>query len=136
MNYKKTFPNIHQTVKIGRGVIISSLFPKEIIIKENTFLMGDVAIGGKTTIGKNCAIGTRAQFISTTHIWGEKKLRKIKTKPIVIGDWVWVGTNTVIMGGVTIGNNSIIGANAVVTHNIKPNLIVAGVPAKVIGKVK
>ncbi|WP_288633368.1 DapH/DapD/GlmU-related protein [uncultured Megamonas sp.] len=55
-----------------------------------------------------------------------------KTKPIKIGNHVWIGTRVTILKGVTVGDNAIIAAGAVVTHDVPANSIVAGVPAKVI----
>lgn len=55
-----------------------------------------------------------------------------KTKPIKIGNHVWIGTRVIILKGVTIGDNAIIAAGSVVTKDIPNNTIVAGVPAKVI----
>jgi maltose O-acetyltransferase len=55
--------------------------------------------------------------------------------PITIGDNVWIGANATICPGVTIGNNVVVGAGAVVTKNVVDNVVVAGVPAKVIRKV-
>lgn len=54
------------------------------------------------------------------------------TKPITIGNDVYIGNNVIILPGVEIGNNVIIGAGAVITKNIPNNSVVAGVPAKVI----
>lgn len=53
-------------------------------------------------------------------------------KPITIGDNVWIGYRAMILKGVTIGNNSVVAANSVVTKNVPPNCIVAGNPAKII----
>ena len=58
-----------------------------------------------------------------------------KDKAVSIGDDVWIGFNAVIMKGVTIGEKSIIGAGAMVLHDVPPYTIVGGNPAKVIGKV-
>ena len=57
-------------------------------------------------------------------------------KPIVLEDNVWLGGDVKITGGVTIGKNSVIGAGSVVTADIPPNVIAAGVPCKVIRKVE
>lgn len=58
--------------------------------------------------------------------------RPLHSKPIVIGDNVWIGEGVAIMPGVEIGDNVIIGANAVVTHSFPKNVVIAGVPAKII----
>lgn len=57
-------------------------------------------------------------------------------KPITIGNNVWVGGNCIILPGVTIGDNSVIGAGSVVTKDVPENVIVAGNPAKVIKEIK
>lgn len=54
------------------------------------------------------------------------------TKPIVVGNNVYIGTNAIILLGVTIGNNVVIGAGAVVTKDIPDNSVAVGVPARVI----
>jgi acetyltransferase-like isoleucine patch superfamily enzyme len=56
----------------------------------------------------------------------------IKTKPVRIGDNVWIGMNAIILKGVTIGDNSVIGAGAVVTKDVPANVVVAGNPAQII----
>lgn len=59
--------------------------------------------------------------------------RKLISKgEIVIGENVWIGDKATILGGVSVGDNAIIGANSVVTKNVPPNCVVAGVPAKII----
>jgi maltose O-acetyltransferase len=59
-----------------------------------------------------------------------------KEKPVVIGNDVWIGAGVIILSGVTIGECSVIGAGAVVTKNVEPFTIVAGVPARKIKDVK
>ena len=54
------------------------------------------------------------------------------TKPIIIGNNVYIGNNVILLPGVTIGNNVIIGAGSVVSKNVQDNSVIAGVPAKVI----
>ncbi len=53
-------------------------------------------------------------------------------KPIHIGKNVWIGSGAIVLPGVTIGDNSIVGAGSVVTKNVEPNSVVAGNPAKFI----
>lgn len=87
------------------------------------------------TIGKNCHITKGVSFI--THDGGTLLFRdKIPdlevTKPIVLGDNVYVGINTLILPGVTVGSNCIIGAGSIVTRDVPDNSVVAGVPARVV----
>lgn len=56
----------------------------------------------------------------------------MSSKPVCIGNDVWIGEGVCIMPGVTIGDNVIIGANAVVTHSFPKNVVIVGVPAKII----
>lgn len=50
----------------------------------------------------------------------------------IVGNHVMIGSGACILGNITIGDNTIIGANAVVTHNVPPNVVVAGNPARII----
>ncbi|MBQ7870222.1 MAG: hypothetical protein IJ355_07850 [Prevotella sp.] len=52
--------------------------------------------------------------------------------PVVIGNNVWLGNNVCIMPGVTVGDGAIVGANSVVTHDIPPHSVAAGIPAHII----
>ena len=60
---------------------------------------------------------------------------RIGTSPIHIGDNVWIGMNAVVLKGVTIGDNSIVAAGAIVTQNVPPNTIVAGNPARIVKEI-
>lgn len=87
------------------------------------------------TIGDNVYITSGCQFI--THDGGTLILRKEVpdleyTAPISIGNDVYIGLNSTILPGVTIGNRVIIGAGSIVTNDIPDNSVVAGVPARVI----
>ena len=108
--------------------------------------VGDVVIGDYTRIGiHNTIIGpvcigshvNLAQGITVTalnHNFEDKEKRideqGITTKPIIIGDDVWIGANAVILPGVTIGKHCVVAAGAVVTKDVPDNTIVGGVPAK------
>ncbi len=110
--------------------------------------VGDVTIGDYTRIGIHCTvigpvcIGSHvnlAQGITVTalnHNFEDTSKRideqGINTKPIVIGDDVWIGSNAVILPGVTIGRHVVVAAGAVVTKDVPDNCVVGGVPAKVI----
>ena len=112
--------------------------------------VGDVVIGDYTRIGiHNTIIGpvtigshvNLAQGITVTalnHNFEDKNKRideqGVSTKPVVIGDDVWIGANAVILPGVTIGKHAVVAAGAVVTTDVPENTVVGGVPAKVIKK--
>ena len=84
----------------------------------------------KITIGNNCKFGANALIMD-----GDAHFEDSRTSPpssITIEDNVWIGANACIKKGVTIGQNSIIGMNSVVTHSIPANCIAAGNPCKII----
>ena len=113
--------------------------------------VGDVIIGDYTRIGlHNTIIGpvtignhvNLAQGITVTalnHNFEDPNKRideqGISTMPVVIEDDIWIGANAVILPGVTIGHHSVVAAGAVVTKNVPPHSLVAGVPAKVIKQI-
>ena len=82
-----------------------------------------VTIGNHVLIGANCQIGDRDDHSNRY---------ASQSKPIEIKDHVWLGMNVTMLKGVTIGENSIIGANSLVTKDIPANCIAGGVPCKVI----
>ena len=113
--------------------------------------VGDVTIGDYTRIGIHCTvigpvcIGNNvnlAQGITVTalnHNFKDATRRideqGISTKPVVISDDVWIGANAVVLPGVIIGTHCVVAAGAVVTKDVPPHSLVAGVPAKVIKQI-
>jgi maltose O-acetyltransferase len=93
--------------------------------------------GDALSIGDNVMISHSASVLSGSHYYDEKIPMRdlVKDTPIVIGNNVWIGAGARIVGGNTIGDDVIIGANAVVTKSIPSNSVAVGVPAKVIKKV-
>ena len=88
----------------------------------------------KITIGDRVLLGPNVHLYTTTHPTStESRASGLQLiAPIVIEDDCWIGGNTVIMPGVTIGSGSVIGAGSVVTKSIPANVIAAGAPCKVI----
>lgn len=88
------------------------------------------------SIGRECVIADRVMFIDFDHIVEdpEQAIRKqgLYSKPVRVGNNVWIGYGAAILRGVTIGDGAVIGTNAVVTKDVPPNAIVGGVPAKVL----
>jgi acetyltransferase-like isoleucine patch superfamily enzyme len=103
------------------------------IIGPNTRIMAatQVRIGARCMISWNCSI-----FDSIGHrMWLEGQDEMEMEAPITIGDDVWIGPYTVIMKGVNIGNNCVVGAGSVVRRDVPPNTLVYGNPARPAGKV-
>lgn len=83
-------------------------------------------------LGRNFLFAPGVKLISSNHD-SKNHSQSIASKPIIIGDNVWIGTNVVILPGVEIGNYCVIGAGSIVTKSFKQNnLIIAGNPAKII----
>lgn len=89
---------------------------------------GDVTIGDHVMIASHCAINTVSHH--TTRFDIPMSQQGIYTAPVVIEDDVWIGIGAVILQGIRVGKGSVIGAGAVVTRDIEPGTVVAGVPAR------
>ena len=88
----------------------------------------------KIKFGKKCFVGPNCGFYTALHplVATDRNAGFEQAKPITIGDNVWIGGNVVVLPGVTIGNNSVIGAGSVVTKDIPAGVIAYGNPCKVI----
>jgi len=84
------------------------------------------------SIGKNCDIAPEVAFMTGSHDVGDSNRRAGRgyCTSIVVEDGCWVGTRVTILGGVTVGHGSVIGAGALVIKDVPPNCVVAGVPAR------
>jgi len=83
-------------------------------------------------IGDKCQIGSYACMMDNDYHQVDDREKPGESAPIVLERNVWLGVRVVILKGVTIGENSVIGAGSVVSRSIPPNCLAAGVPAKVI----
>jgi acetyltransferase-like isoleucine patch superfamily enzyme len=93
-------------------------------------IIGPVTIGSHVNLAQGITVtALNHNFADTTHRIDEQG---ISTKPVIIGDDVWIGANAVILPGVTIGRHSVVAAGAVVTADVPDNTVVGGVPAKAI----
>lgn len=92
---------------------------------------------GKVTIGENAQIAPNVSIYTAGHpIHPESRNSGYEYGiPITIGDNVWIGGNTVILPGVHIGNNVVIGSGSVVTKDIPDNMIAAGNPCRIIREI-
>jgi acetyltransferase-like isoleucine patch superfamily enzyme len=87
-------------------------------------------------IGEQCVIADRAMFIDFDHGMTEVerpiRVQGIYKRDTVVGSNVWVGYGACVLRGVRVGDNAVIGTNAVVTRDVPANAVVGGVPAKVL----
>ena len=90
---------------------------------------------GGIYIGDNTLIGHQVVFATINHDEDPYKRASMFFKPIHIGKNVWIGAHATILPGVNIGDGAIIGAGAVVTKDVEPYTVVAGVPGRVIKKI-
>ena len=92
---------------------------------------------GGIQIGREVLLANDVQLICGNHTFSRRDLpiraQPPIERPIVIEDDVWLGASVIVLGGVTVGKGSVVGAGAVVTHSIPPYSIARGVPAKVVG---
>ncbi|ASU80813.1 sugar O-acetyltransferase [Actinopolyspora erythraea] len=86
------------------------------------------------TIGEDCQIGPNVQLLTPTHPL-EPRARRDKLEaasPIAVGDNVWLGGGCIVLPGVTVGEDSVVGAGAVVTRDVPAGVVVVGNPARVV----
>jgi acetyltransferase-like isoleucine patch superfamily enzyme len=131
------------TIEIGDGVVLrSALLPLElatnvggrITIGAESFINYGTAIGaaGDLRIGERVNIAPFVTIFDTTYHDPYDRKRVPPAREVTICDDVFIGAKASIMPGVTIGEGAIVATGAVVTHDVRPFTIVAGVPAKVV----
>lgn len=127
--------------KIGKCRIYEGVtfwYPYRIQIGNNVSLNEFIYLSGYggISIEDNVRVGTRATFISSDHIFNDKKTpifqQGLQGAPIIIEEDVWIGANVTILKGVRIGKGSIIAAGSVVTSSVPEYSIYGGIPAKLI----
>jgi acetyltransferase-like isoleucine patch superfamily enzyme len=116
------YTNFGKFIKIGKNVFINHAC---------SFLdMGGI------TIEDEVLIGPKVNLITENHPIDPNNRRALMTKPIVIKRKAWIGAGATILPGVTVGENAIVAAGAVVSKDVPDNTIAGGVPAKVIKRIE
>src|SRR6476620_11050733 len=109
-------------------------FGKNIRVGKNVFINHccEFMDRGGITLEDDVLIGPKVNLITISHPVEPSRRRSTFCAPILIKRNVWIGVGASVMPGVTIGENAIVAANAVVTRDVEANTIVGGIPAKVI----
>jgi len=111
----------------------------DVIIGDHTRIGLHNTIIGPVTIGSHVNLAQGITITALNHNFSDAKKRideqGVNTTPVVIEDDIWIGANAVILPGVTIGQHSVVAAGAIVTKDVPPHSLVAGVPAKVIKQI-
>lgn len=107
---------------------------KNITIGKNVFINSGCRFQdqGGITIGNDALIGHNAVLATLNHGLAPDERQNLYPAPISIGKNVWIGANATILPGVTIGDNAVIAAGSVVTKDVPEDVVVGGVPSKII----
>ena len=125
-------------MRIGKGSELAMgiylQMPSRVTIGRDTYINRGVWLDGRgiVKIGNSVTISPRVTISSAGHD-AQSTTFEYASAPISIGDYAWVGINATILKGVTIGEGAVVAAGAVVTKDVEPYTIVAGVPARKIG---
>ena len=134
---KKWFGSTGENVYINRWVVVD--YGINIHIGENFYSNYNLTLLDvcPITIGKNAMIGPNCQFLTPLHPLDpiERNSGKEYGAPITIGDNFWAGGGVTVLPGVTLGNNVVAGAGAVITKSFGDNVVLAGNPARVIKEI-
>lgn len=129
----------HEAPMIGNGAIRlqARLATSKITIGEGCAFSNNISVCAIDSIhiGSQCLIGDMVLIIDADHHELDPSKRwdgPGTVRPVVVGNNVWIGSRATILRGVCIGDNSVIGAGAVVTKSVPPNVVVAGNPARII----
>lgn len=125
---------------VGEGVTVRSPlfvdYGENITIGAGTFVNYNLTAldVAPIRIGADCQIGPNVQLLTPTHPVepGPRRDKLEAAMPITIGDNVWLGGGVIICPGASVGDNSVIGAGAVVTRDIPANVVAVGSPARII----
>lgn len=119
--------NVERHARFGRGVTLG----------DNSGIGLNASVGEQTRIGNDVMMGPDCLIYTVMHRFDRTDIPMREqgytpVRPVVIGDDCWIGSRVTIMPGVTLGRGCVVGAGAVVTRDVPPYAVVAGVPARVV----
>lgn len=125
----------------GSSIYDSSLVFGDVVVGENVWIGPFTVIDGSggLTIGDGCNVSAGVHLYSHSSVRrcvSGSSFDEIEHQPTVIGKRVFIGANSVVNMGVTIGDEAVVGAGAVVTKDVPPRTVVAGVPARPVALVR
>jgi acetyltransferase-like isoleucine patch superfamily enzyme len=126
---------IHHAGNVARGLRLAALRAAGVAIGQDTMISMGAKLDvrrGKIRIGNHCFVTYGAVILSHDRARRQVDPGEAGEGEVVIDDYVFVGVNAVVLPGVHIGTNSVVGAGAVVSRNVPPGCVVAGNPAEVI----
>jgi maltose O-acetyltransferase len=132
---KELLPNAHKQIYIEPPFHCD--YGYNLFLGPNVYFNVNCVVldAAKVTIGANVFVGPGVHIYTASHPLAMEARRKVQNaQPVTIEDDCWIGGNTVICPGVTIGKGSVIGAGSVVTKNIPEGVLAVGNPAQVIRK--
>ena len=110
--------------------------PKNLSLGRNTVIGRRCLMdcrGSTVTIGRNVNFGSRVVFVCAKHDIQSPTFQH-SSHPITVKDYAWISLRATVLGGVTVGEGAVVAAGAVVTADVEPYTVVAGVPARAIGE--
>ena len=119
--------NVERHARFGRGVTLG----------DNSGIGLNASVGEQTRIGNDVMMGPDCLIYTVMHRFDRTDIPMREqgytpVRPVVIGDDCWIGSRVTIMPGVTLGHGCVVGAGPVVTRDVPPYAVVAGVPARVV----
>nr|WP_314276354.1 2,3,4,5-tetrahydropyridine-2,6-dicarboxylate N-acetyltransferase [uncultured Peptostreptococcus sp.] len=114
----------HAVIKDNAVVMMGAIINIGAVVGEGTMIDMGAVLGGRATTGKNVHVGAGAVLAGV--------IEPANANPVVVEDNVLIGANAVVLEGVRIGKNAVVAAGAIVTEDVPPGAVVAGVPAKII----
>ena len=117
---------IRERVEIGDGAVVmmGAVINIGAVIGAGSMIDLGAVLGGRAIVGRHCHVGAGAVLAGV--------VEPPSAKPVTLGDDVMVGANAVILEGTSVGDGAVVAAGAVVTEDVPPRAVVAGVPARIV----